>query len=480
MSRKAAGIVPLCVILVLLLAAGITEPARSGQAEPERTAGAAFTDVPKLTPPVASFGCGSGHVSAFLKEIEPGQRVRPDLIACVPFKSSHFSVSEPIISPDGERIAQWHDGMPAPLEIVSMISGDYAQLPNRVGFRGFRALSADSAIRWSDDSASIWTVRQDVMTPSGFAISGLVPIRVGLDGKAADLPPLTHPAGPLDAVRWVDGNGVAIAQFGTRGGYYKPEHADDAPTFAIVDAASGKVRASLPAKSIPDLADGLPANITRVSNADVAAVVLKNGKVRAVLQFFGSRKGPPLRLVWTEGARPEIWKGDETRDRGSRFALTPDGAGLLVNPALQPDGVQVHDCNRGGRSTESCAPPPTPVDGPIAELVDIKSRKTVWRITARAAAFWSQRARPAISPDGRLALIELPPETRRRFGLVDMKTGTLIDRFSAWSIGSYPVTFDFTLDGRLIWLACGNTVVHFDIGLGGRAKGQHAPIGVDR
>jgi hypothetical protein len=457
MSRKKAGVIRPFAIVAMLLGGGVAMAAGAAREAPEQAA-------------IANFGCSPEHLPTYLKDIEPGQRVRPDLIACVPFKSSHFGVSDPILSPDGERIAQWHNGTPAPLEIAAIRSGDYTQLPNRVSFRGFRSLSADHAIRWSDDSASIWTVRQDVMAPSGFALSGLAPIRVGLDGKPADLPALVHPAGPLDAVHWVDGKGVAIAQFGTRGGYYKPEHADDAPSFAIVDAARGKVRASLPVKSIPELADGLPASIFRVANPDVAAVMLKNGKVRAVLQFPAPKETPPLWLVWTEGAKPEIRKGVEKRDRGSRFALTPDGAGLLVNPALQPDGIQVSDCGRGGRSAEACAPPPTPVDGPIAELVDIRSGKAMWRINARAAAFWPQRGRPAISPDGRLALIELPPETqRRRFGLIDMKTGELLDRFSAWSIGSYPVTFDFTPDGRRIWLACGGMLVRFGLGQGGGA-----------
>lgn len=71
------------------------------------------------------------------------------------------------------------------------------------------------------------------------------PVLAYVSGTVELLPEPRHPAGPLDALLWINGRGLALAQFGTRGSHYRPEHADPAPTFAYLDAEAGRVLDSL-------------------------------------------------------------------------------------------------------------------------------------------------------------------------------------------------------------------------------------------
>jgi hypothetical protein len=79
------------------------------------------------------------------------------------------------------------------------------------------------------------------------------PVRTVQQGEIEPLPELHHAAGPLDALLWAGGDGLAVAQFGTRGGFYRPEHDDPNPTFAIVDARRGIVLDTLPFDAIEPL-----------------------------------------------------------------------------------------------------------------------------------------------------------------------------------------------------------------------------------
>ncbi|HYI41710.1 MAG TPA: hypothetical protein VE053_15485 [Allosphingosinicella sp.] len=74
------------------------------------------------------------------------------------------------------------------------------------------------------------------------------------------LPALRHPARPLDGLQWIGGEGRALALFGARGGYYRPEHEDPEPTLAMVDAGLGRVLASVPARTLPRLRRRLDAH----------------------------------------------------------------------------------------------------------------------------------------------------------------------------------------------------------------------------
>jgi hypothetical protein len=86
----------------------------------------------------------------------------------------------------------------------------------------------------------------------------------------------------------------------------------------------------------------------------------------------------------------------------------------------------------------------------------------LWRLQARATQFWNQRAAPAISPNGRYALVEIPPEAGRAMvALVSMKDGKIRQRFSAVHVGSYKQAFGFTEGGKRVWLTSGNIVFRY-------------------
>src|SRR3546814_11739454 len=86
------------------------------------------------------------------------------------------------------------------------------------------------------------------MRPSGFALGPLSPIEIPNDGEPHPLPLLKDVAGGLDGMLWVGNSGVALAEFGTKGNYFRPEHDDPTATPRIVYGRRGKV---LPTGPIP-------------------------------------------------------------------------------------------------------------------------------------------------------------------------------------------------------------------------------------
>jgi len=390
-------------------------------------------------------------------------------VACLDFQSSPYTVTDPILSPDGAAVARWHGGAPAPVEIVEVERPGRVDIPNQVTFRSFAFLSgvpgaAPDALVWSSDSQSLWSVRQELATPSGFALRGLEPIAIRRDGAVRALPPLRHPAGPLDGLLWVGGEGRALAAFGARGGSYRPEHEDVAPTLAMVDAARGHVLDSVPARSVPELARRIDAHGLMVSGA--AATLLPDGRIRAVIGFgrWGERlpgagpnsepiMHPPLWLSWTQGEAPRAWAPPYPDDRFSHMALTPDGTKLLVVRPLQPDGIQI-SCRIPCRGPPP--PPPTPVTGSIAELLDFSSGRVLWRLHMRVDRFWNQDLISAVSGDGRFALIPLPHDAERKpIALIDMASGRILQTIKPGRVGSGRYAFGFTADGQRIWVMSG-------------------------
>src|SRR3546814_12210791 len=99
---------------------------------------------------------------------------------------------------------------------------------------------------WRNDSKAILGVRQDTMRPSGFALGPLSPIEIPNDGEPHPLPLLKDVAGGLDGMLWVGNSGPALAEFGTKGNYYRPEHDDPTTTPCIVDGRSGQGTPTVP------------------------------------------------------------------------------------------------------------------------------------------------------------------------------------------------------------------------------------------
>jgi hypothetical protein len=390
-------------------------------------------------------------------------------IACLDLQSSPYPVIDPILSPDGTAAAGWYDGDPAPIEIAAVERPGRLDIPNRVLFRSFSFMSgvpgaSPDALAWSSDSQSLWAVRQEVASPAGWALGGLEPVAIRRDGTVSVLLPLRHPAGPLDGLLWVGGEGRALALFGARGSYYRPEHEDAGPTLAMVDAARGRVLDTVPARRFPDLARRIDANGLMVSGA--SATLLADGRIRALIRFgrWGERPPgaapnaepimhPPLWLSWTQGEVPRAWNPPYPDDSFSHVALTPDGTKLLVVRQLQPDGMQI-SCRIPCRGPPP--PPPTPVTGSIAELLDYSSGRVLWRLPVRVDRFWNQYASSAVSGDGRFALIPLPHDGGRMpIALVDMASGRIVQTIAPAQVGSYRYAFGFTADGRRIWVANG-------------------------
>lgn len=383
----------------------------------------------------------------------------------------------PNVSPDGRFVAFWDAGQISPLDVMPFDGRVGVQIPNRVTFRTFGSgsqIASQDALHWRSDSAALWSVEQQVVHPSGFALSGLTPILIDHDGNVQRLTSPQHASGPLDALAWIGGDGRALAQFGTRGGYYRPEHEDRSPTLAMIDVPSLRILDTLTAADSEDL------GLRVVSSGgfglfDVSTVQLRDGRLRALLRFqrivdrsakptavsarVPDRFIPAVWLVWTQSERP-VRLSPTFDDRSVTAEFSPDGYQILAWRPVQPEGV------RDNNHCRDCPPPPppTPVDGVVATLVDTHSGRPVWTLNARASEFWSHAGRPVINPTGRTALIALPAtENRQVVGLLSMTDGRVLQRFSLTCNGCLPQSFGFTGDGRQMWIATANHLAFYDL-----------------
>lgn len=402
-------------------------------------------------------GCPEAATPHLVEHAPTSGPLRLAAIHCIEYSpersGSSVGSSAPILSPDGRFIARWHLGSTSPIEIASIDALGGVQIPNHVSsvFRPFgaRLRSRPEALAWAGDSQSLWSVRQETAA-GGWALSGLEPVMFGVDGGTVTLPALRHAGGALDGMLWIEGDGLALAQFGTRGEYYRPEHADPEPTFAIVDARHGRVI---------DTLEGVG-----IGAEDASAVVLPDGRVRVVIQFARSstRIGEGERVyhrgdwvIWTQGERAIEWPHPHPTDAINPIALSPDGLQLLVARPLQPGGLTIACAGGACPASE----PPIPVEGPVAELYDVETREILWTLSGRATERRGDNARAVISPDGRYALIGMPAkEERRLIALVSMENGEVIQTFSATSVHQYPQTFGFDADSHDVWVEMGNTI----------------------
>jgi len=200
------------------------------------------------------------------------------------------------------------------------------RLSNSLGtFETFSAnIRSALALAWAANSRFLWTATHDALRPSGFATGPLRPMQAAEDGSLRPLPERQHDAGTLDALLWAGGDGLAAAQFGTRGGFYRPEHDDRAPTFALVDARRGLVLDSLPFDAIESLRGRRPGAAAHAEVSNAAAAVLPDGRVRVLLDV-GSW------VVWTQGEAPRVLPNPYPGEWHSRMVLSPDGSRVLVS-----------------------------------------------------------------------------------------------------------------------------------------------------
>jgi hypothetical protein len=356
-------------------------------------------------------------------------------IYCLKLRQTYFPTSAPMISPDGQSIAYYeHDTILR----VGRLDGRGGWTDYQADLGVFATFELDKyraarAVAWASHSRFLWTATHERERPLGFAVTAMRPVHTLEGGGLQPLPPLQYGAGPLDALLWAGGDGLAVAQFGTRGGYYRPEHQDPAPTFAIVDAARGLVLDSLLFDAIAPLRLRGPGTPPRVLVRNAAATVLPDGKVRVLLSVGQW-------VVWTQGEAPRVLPDPYGGDQLSRIALSPDGARVLVGRLLRTEGgmcIRLTGCTPG-----------RPVEGILAALHDLETGRALWSIRATATNDY-EFPTPAISPDGRYALVALMPQgDRPRIGLLSMTDGAIVQTIPA-PAGSY--TMGFVRGGRAVW-----------------------------
>src|SRR3546814_20979345 len=93
---------------------------------------------------------------------------------------------------------------------------------------------------------------------------------------------------------WVGNSGLALAEFGTKGNYYRPEHDDPTPTLGIVDGRRGKVLQTVP---MPLSQNGKPPTLV----GDIDARLDRQGKIFALFVLNGGD-----RQTGVEGKRGSV------------------------------------------------------------------------------------------------------------------------------------------------------------------------------
>ena len=310
-----------------------------------------------------------------------------------------------------------------------------------------------AAPRWDAGSKFVWAADADT-TRGGFPLGSLQPAQAVI-GRPALLPgpprredppsdpldrlgALEHSAGLLDALLWADDRGRGFAQFGSKASLRSLDEKAERPVFAMVDATERRVIASLPfADALGPLA-AAGEQLDRIKVITGAATTLPDGRMRLFAVMSARKSRDPDQwagawLVWTEGEGSRLLPQPYS-EPNTRYGLTPDGAKVLVGLQLGPGMI----CGAIG----GCQVTGPPVTGPLVVTHDLSTGAPIWTLRATAAAPQNRRT-PVVSPDGRLALVELP-EPKIAIGVVDMTDGRILQTLPA---GNYP-SFGFFQQGR--------------------------------
>jgi hypothetical protein len=101
------------------------------------------------------------------------------------------------------------------------------------------------------------------------------------------------------------------------------------------------------------------------------------------------------------------------------------------------------------------------VRGPIAALHDLRSGRLLWQVESQDD-WGTVQAAPVISPDGRYALVGLPPHSGEPdLAVVSMRDGRVLQQIRAQSDSR--AAYGFSPDGRTAWVAEGSTALFFDV-----------------
>lgn len=382
---------------------------------------------------LVSIGCPNGVPITWAQPVDTGP-VRLSIVRCIGGVPG-YSFGRFQLSPDGRHL--FANDPKKGVWIWAMAGGGSVFAPLTNAGAGMSFIGADTTIGWRRDSRGLWAAGQPIMTPrGGWALGALRTSAIALDGRSAALPSLLHPSGNLDQIAWIGGDGFALATFGNRGGYYKPELPNPDPRIALIDARRARIIATM---RLPDA--------PRLKGMKLSVVAL-SGVMNA--------RGLPHVVMWMGQDRWFDWNGGGAPREAAlpayngwvKFALTGDGRRVLIAPGLSATGMI---CERNPK-----CPPPTPQTGAAIELRDLATGELVWSLR-RTATNFSRSEQPAISSDGRHALILLPVEGSQRetVALIDMRDGRVVQRLG---MAGDAQSFGFTADGRTIWIGGHSTV----------------------
>jgi hypothetical protein len=308
-------------------------------------------------------------------------------------------------SPNGKRYLSFSSGG---LKIASLDGSE----PGPVfAMRAPGAARTQALFRWSRTSDFVWGSDQERAAPGGWYTGPVRLLKYHVNGRRQELPSPRHPAGPLDDVEWIGHDGLALAQFGSFGGYYRPERDDPDPTLAIIDAERGRVLQALSMRAIPGArsAQGQP------MIPQIRTIAFKEGVQPHI--FLQWPTG--LALHWTLGEEP-VPVVPVKRDFWQRLVLDPAGKWLLVAPTLTVASIaECHD--------DDPCPAEPPVTGPVLELFDFVTRERLWSISETTGS-WGGPAEPVVSPDGRHVVMPVRALGGRICLLVAMDRGTVLQR----------------------------------------------------
>jgi hypothetical protein len=338
-------------------------------------------------------------------------------ISCQRVPVSHVGGNQFLASPDLGSVAVFNsfDGKIA----IAELSAPALEPGNPDGFQ----ISGDElgvfgrrVARWSSDSRSIWATTQKIEMPRGIRSGPVRTVRVE-GSMPRELPELSHPSGPLDAVLWAD-DGRALALF-------------NQTTVAFVDAVNGRVLESLALRSLHPTADR-----TDILAAEVA--VLPDGRMRAFLSVFNLTDRAAGAVV----ERSQSWVVWTQRDPPRLLPDPYPGSNGEIDTAISADGARLLAVRRFHRVDTTCpysSPHPErdcevgpPVDGALAALHDLETGRAVWVYDVRITLPGGNSYFPALSDDGRYALIGVPPTvrlSRSQVGLISTRDGSLQQTF---------------------------------------------------
>lgn len=395
-------------------------------------------------------------------------------VICVRIPGFGHYEGPPVISPDARGVVFWDQFQEGLLDVVDLNTGSGSRLFNRVAVRHPGPTYREDGLAWRSDGLAVWSIEQQLALPAGWAVSGLTPIQIDAAGEIQRFVPPRHEAGPLDALAWVGGDGFAIAEFGTRGDFYRPQREDVSPTLAMIDVRAGTVLDAITGEDAEALRLRA-ASGHRLRYAKSSAVQLPDGRLHAMVHLGrvvdrrrdqtmpdwskNPRFLPATWLMWTQGEQPVEIPMSFGFDP-AQSELAPDGRRVLAWRPLQPEGVIhlecFHDC--------PALPPVTPVRDTVAALVDTETGRTLWQIKATAGEAWNSFGGAVISPKGEYALIAIPAANRRqRIALLSMDDGRILQRFSLGCNGCFSQSFGFVRGGQQMWIGIQGQLAFYDL-----------------